>query len=119
MEKIKICWLGKRYKGNFVCFIPLTIDGVGKTADDALKNLEREAVKIIRAIKTAGIKCNFCLDELKDMIEKQLWWKKQEWKESHAQGRAKMDRDSIIYRNKHGQFPRNKMRDKYKNHGPK
>ena len=123
MDKIKICWLGKKHKGNFVCFIPLTIDGTGKTANDALKNLEEEASKIIGAIKTAGIKCNFSLGELKSTIEKHLWWRKQDWKERKKEGEAKVDKDSIQYRNKHGQFPRNKMNDKYtqrrKRHGKK
>jgi hypothetical protein len=48
-----------------------------------------------------------------------LWWRREDWKENHEAGRAMVDKDKIIYKNKYGCFPRNKMRDKAKKHGQK
>ena len=57
--RIKICWLRRKYHGKYVCFIPLTIDGIGATTNLALKNLDKEAMKIIKALKKCKVKCNF------------------------------------------------------------
>ena len=65
---VKICWLRNKYNGKYVCFIPLTIDGMGRTIDDALDKLEIEACKIISAVKRAKIKCGFSTD----MIHKSI-----------------------------------------------
>ena len=76
-ERIKICWLGKKYKAKYVCFIPLTIDGIGNTVHRALENLEKEAVQIVRAIRSAKpkIKCNLTELTVRRAIHKQSWWK--------------------------------------------
>lgn len=76
-NKVKICWLGKKHKGKYVCFIPLTIDGTGKTVDKALVNLEREAVKIIKSIHRAKIKCNFTEDMVHNAVKQSAWWNKE------------------------------------------
>jgi len=76
-ERIKICWLGRKYKKNYVCFIPMTIDGMGKTVHRSLENLEKEAVQIVKAIRSAKpkIKCNLTELMVRRAIRKQSWWK--------------------------------------------
>jgi len=75
-SKVKICWLGKKHDGKYVCFIPLTIDGIGKTVDKALVNLEHEATRIIRAIHNAKIKCNFTENMIHNAVKESSWWNK-------------------------------------------
>jgi hypothetical protein len=65
---VKICWLGKKHKGQFVCFIPLTIDGVGETSNKALRNLENESTKIVKAIRRAGIECHITEDMIHEAV---------------------------------------------------
>ena len=113
MEKIKICWLGKKYKRNFVCFIPLTIDGVGKTADAALRNLEEEANKIIGAIKRAGIECNFSIQALKESIKEQRWWRNQEKQDLLKEGRRHENKNRNKHVNQYGTFGKNCFKRKY------
>ena len=83
-DKINICWLNKKYKKKFVCFIPLTIDGVGVTADKALKNLEQESAKIIRALGKSRVKCMITVDMVEEAVKKATWWysdgKSKSWK---------------------------------------
>jgi hypothetical protein len=76
-HRVKICWTGKKHQGNYVCFIPLTIDGVGKTVDKALMNLEFEATRIIKAIQKAGIKCSFTEAMVKGSVKESSWWNKE------------------------------------------
>lgn len=74
--KIKICWLGRKHRHKYVCFIPFTIDGMGKTIPQALENLEKETVKIIRSLKSSNqkIKCNFTEKMVRSAIRKKSWW---------------------------------------------
>jgi hypothetical protein len=76
-ERVKICWLGRKYKKKYVCFIPITIDGMGRTVHRSLENLEKEAVQIVRAIRSAKpkIKCNLTELTVRRAIHKQSWWK--------------------------------------------
>ena len=74
-SKVHICWLGKRYKKKFVCFIPFTIDGMGNTISSALLNLEKESVKIIRAMKKSNIKCHVSTKMIQKAVKKECWWK--------------------------------------------
>ena len=76
MTKVNICWLGRKHDGKFVCFIPFTIDGVGKTVDKALINLEQESIKIIKALKHKSVKCNFTVNMIKKFVNREMWWKK-------------------------------------------
>lgn len=76
-HKVKICWTGKKHEGNYVCFIPLTIDGVGVTVDRALMNLEREASKIISALVRSRIKCNFTKSMVHEAVKESSWWNKE------------------------------------------
>jgi hypothetical protein len=72
---VNICWLGEKYKGNFVCFIPFTIDGVGRNARESLENLEAEVVKIARALRQSKIKCNFSVKMVRAAIYESAWYK--------------------------------------------
>jgi hypothetical protein len=72
---VNICWLGKKHKENFICFIPFTIDGVGKTVHKSLENLELEVSKIIIALRKSKIKCNFSIKSVKKAIHNSSWWK--------------------------------------------
>jgi hypothetical protein len=74
-NRIKICWLGRKYKKNYVCFIPFTIDGIGTSPDKALGNLEIEILKIIKALKKAKVKCNFSAIMVRKAIKREAKWR--------------------------------------------
>lgn len=76
--QVNICWLKKRHQGKCVCFIPLTIDGTGDTPGKALKNLEVEASRIIKALRKSGVKCNFTEKVLHQAVEDASWWNETE-----------------------------------------
>jgi len=75
-SKVKICWLGRRHRHKYVCFIPFTIDGMGRTIPQALENLEKETVKIIRSLKSSKhkIKCNLTERMVRSAIRQKSWW---------------------------------------------
>ncbi len=85
-SRVKICWLGKKHQRKYVCFIPLTIDGMGKTVHKALENLEEEALKIVQAIQTARpkIKCNMTEVMIRRAIRRDSWWKQSRCKNGKA-----------------------------------
>ena len=69
---IKICWLRQKHQGRYVCFIPMTIDGMGKTVGAALDHLETEACKIVSAVRRTRpkIKCSFTTNMVKNAVKR-------------------------------------------------
>ena len=76
-NKVKVCWLGKRHKKKYVCFIPFTIDGMGTTIPQALQNLEKETIKIIEVLQKSKskIRCSITVPMVRRAIYKHSWWK--------------------------------------------
>jgi hypothetical protein len=80
-NRVKVCWLTRKYKEKHVCFIPFTVDGTGKNGEEALENLKAEMNKIIKALRKSNVKCNFTEEMVDKAIDYQLWWRKKFAKE--------------------------------------